>query len=184
MLMPNSIHVTMHRNRILILLSLVALVASCGTSPDARLEANKALVQRFGDTVNAADWDGLDALLTEDFQRHSQATAEMPEITSRDEFKALQRGFFASMPDQKVTLEYLVAEGDLVATYGMYSGTNTGPNNDIPATGRYAEMPFFTLFLIEDGRIAEVWVEWDNLGFLSQLGLFPPPMSEDEEETM
>ena len=30
-----------------------------------------------------------------------------------------------------------------------------------------------------EGKIAELWVEWDNLAFLKQLGHFPPPaMSE------
>ena len=30
------------------------------------------------------------------------------------------------------------------------------------------------MFRIDSGRIAELWVEWDNVAMLSQLGLFPP----------
>lgn len=29
-------------------------------------------------------------------------------------------------------------------------------------------------------RLAELWVEWDNLAMLTQLGLFPPPVSDDD----
>ena len=31
------------------------------------------------------------------------------------------------------------------------------------------------LFRIADGRIAELWVTWDNMSALGQLGHFPPP---------
>jgi hypothetical protein len=34
------------------------------------------------------------------------------------------------------------------------------------------------MFRIEAGNIAELWVTWDNLAGLVQLGLFPPPESE------
>ena len=50
------------------------------------LEANKDLIRRFAEVINAADWDGLDDLLTEDFKRHSQATAAMPVLSSREEW--------------------------------------------------------------------------------------------------
>jgi predicted ester cyclase len=63
-----------------------------------------------------------------------------------------------------------------VAAYATYSGTMTGPLGDLPATGKSMESKFMTIFRIEDGRIAELWVEWDNLSMLTQLGLFPPPV--------
>jgi predicted ester cyclase len=64
-----------------------------------------------------------------------------------------------------------------VAILGTYSGTNTGPMGDIPATGKSIESPFLGIFRIESGKVAELWVEWDNLAFLAQLGLYPPPPS-------
>ena len=48
---------------------------------------------------------------------------------------------------------------------------------DFPATGNAVQAPFLAMFRIESGRIAELWVEWDNVAMLSQLGLFPPPES-------
>ena len=153
---------------------LATLVVACGPRQTTQLEANKELVRRFTEVVNAADWNALDDLLTEDFRRHSQATAGPP-VNSREEFKALQRSFLASMPDQHIEGEMLIAEGDMVAAYAVYSGTHTGPMGDFPITGKRAESKFMAIFRIEEGRIAELWVEWDNLAMLSQLGLFPPP---------
>lgn len=137
------------------------------------LEANKELVMRFGEVVNTADWDALDDILTEDFRRHSQATPGV-EVTSLEEFKALQRSFLVGFPDQQVTIEKMVAEGDHVAVFGMYKATHTGPMGETPATGKAVDVAMMTIFRIEDGKIAEIWVEWDNMAMLTQLGLFPP----------
>ena len=44
-----------------------------------------------------------------------------------------------------------------------------------PPTGKRVEGPFLSFLRIEDGKIAEMWVEWDNLSMLTQLGHLPPP---------
>jgi len=91
---------------------------------------------------------------------------------------SLQKSFITSLPDQKVTTKILIAEGDKVAAYAIYSGTLSGPMGEFPATGKSTELNFITIFRIEEGRIAEIWVEWDNLTMLGQLGLFPPPQTQ------
>ncbi len=136
------------------------------------LEANKDLIRRFSDVLNAAQWDALDDLLTEDFRRHSQATTEMQEC-SREEFEFLLQGFLASFPDQRTSFDMLIAEGDMVAGYGTYSGTHLGPMGDIPPTGKAGDLKMVGFFRIEGGKIAELWVEWDNMTMLAQLGLLP-----------
>jgi steroid delta-isomerase-like uncharacterized protein len=157
--------------------SLIAIVAACYPSPNAQLEANKELVRQFTEATNAADWEALAAVVSEDFTRHSAATAGPP-VTSREAFVELQKSFLVSLPDQHVTIQQLVAEGDLVAGLSIYSGTHTGPMGDIPPTGLPVEIPFMGLFRIESGQITELWVEWDNVAMLAQLGLFPPPPPE------
>jgi len=151
---------------------LAAAALGCGPCPSDQLVANKELINRFAASINASDFDALDVMLTEDFRRHCQATPDV-QVKSREEFRELQESFLVSVPDQHIALEMIVAEGDKVATYGTYSGTQSGPMGEFPATGKYFEIRFFSLFRIEDGRIAELWVEWDNLATLSQLGLYP-----------
>ncbi len=160
-------------------MALLLIAAACAPSPCAQHEANKDLVRRFTEATNAADWEALAGLVAEDFERHSAATAGPP-VTSRDEFIQLQESFLVSFPDQRVTLRQLVAEGDRVAILATYSGTHTGPMGDVPPTGKSVEAPFMAIFRIEAGQIAELWVEWDNLLMLNQLGLFPPPDSSSQ----
>jgi steroid delta-isomerase-like uncharacterized protein len=171
----------MRLRNLVIPLILLTLTVACCPSPADQLEANKDLVNRFSAAINAADWDALDGILTEDFRRHCQATPDV-QVNSRDEFKQLQQSFLISMPDQKITTEMIIAEGDKVAFYGIYSGTQTGPMGEFPITGKSAEINFMSIFRIEAGRIAELWVEWDNIAMLSQLGLFPPPVASGDEQ--
>ncbi len=156
----------------------VLLTAACAQPTPKRLEANKDLVRRFAEATNAANWDALGGVVAETFTRHSAATPGPP-VRSRGDFIRLQESFLVSFPDQRVTIERLVAEGDYVAALATYSGTQTGPMDQFPATDKRVEAPFLSLFRIEDGLIAELWVEWDNLAMLSQLGLFPPPAAPD-----
>ncbi len=159
---------------IALLLALVVVAAACVPSGQREREANKMVVERFTEVLNAADFDALDELVTEDFRRHSQATGDV-QVNSREEFKELQRSFLTSMPDQRVTIQMLIAEGDKVAGLATYAGTQTGPMGEFPITGKAAVSTFLSVFRLEDGKIAELWVEWDNLAMLGQLGLFPPP---------
>jgi steroid delta-isomerase-like uncharacterized protein len=169
----------MRHRRLSIVIVLAALAVACGPCESERLDANKELVVRFTQAINAADWDSLDDIMTEDFKRHSAATAGPP-VTSLEEFKALQQVFYTAMPDQHIELDMMVAEGDYVAALATYTGTLTGPLGDFPITGKKSASPFLTIFRIEEGRIAELWVEWDNVAMLTQLGLFPPPPPPEE----
>jgi steroid delta-isomerase-like uncharacterized protein len=139
-----------------------------------RLEANKALIRAFNDAVDRRDYEALDKLLTEDFHRHSAASPEA-NATNRDEMKLFLQATEGTFPDVQNIVKMMVAEGDMVAVYATFTGTMDGPMGDIPPTGNRVEAPFISFFRIEDGNIAEMWVEWDNVNFLSQLGLFPPP---------
>jgi len=138
------------------------------------LEANKTLITRFAEAINTSNWDALDELVSQDFQRHCQATPDA-EVKSLQEFKDLQQGFIVGFPDQRVTMDLILAEGDHVATYGAYQATHTGPMGNIPATGKAVDVKMMTIFRVEEGKIAEIWVEWDNMAMLGQLGLLPPP---------
>jgi steroid delta-isomerase-like uncharacterized protein len=155
-------------------LLIIPLIVSCGPSTSDQLDANKEIVRQFAASINAQDWNTLEELITEDFHRYCQATPEI-EIKTSQEFMELQKSFLASIPDQKVTLEMLIAEGEKVAVYATYSGTQTGPMGNLPATGKHFESKYLGIFRIVNGQISELWVEWDNLAILTQLGLFPPP---------
>ncbi len=139
-------------------------------------DQNKELVRQFVEAGNRRDMDALDGVLAPDFVRHCEATPEV-NVRNLEEFKQFCRDTAATFPDLRVTLDTLVAEGNRVAFYGKFKGTQEGPMGPFPATGKQLESEMAGMFRIHDGKIAELWIIWDNVAGLVQLGHFPPPAS-------
>lgn len=150
----------------------VWLLASCAPAPDAALEANKELARHFVTVYNSGDYDRFDDFVMADMARHTKAGGE---VHSLEEFKADLRQTAQAFPDAREEILQIVAEGDRVVVFGNWLGTQTGPYGPLPATGKEAVVPFFYLFRMEGGKIAEFWTEWDNVNMLMQLGHFPLP---------
>jgi predicted ester cyclase len=72
-------------------------------------------------------------------------------------------------------VRFLLAEGEYVAFYNTYAGTQTGQWGPIPPTNKRFELEISGVFRIAGGQIAELWITWDNLALLTQLGQWPPP---------
>jgi steroid delta-isomerase-like uncharacterized protein len=161
-------------------IALSALYVGCDSQQEIDLDANKDLVRRFVEISNAAEWDQLAEIVAVDFQRHSTATAGPP-VRSLDDFVSLQESFLTTFPDQQVRLDNMISEGSFVAVRAAYLGTQTGPMGNLPATGKSVDAPFIAFFRIDAGKIAELWVEWDNVAILNQLGLSAPTLPEDNE---
>lgn len=170
----------MSKVKLFAVFALIVLCAGCESQQDNVLDANKNLVRRFVEISNAAEWDRLNEIVALDFQRHSTATAGPP-VRSLVDFISLQKSFLSAFPDQQVRLDNMIAEGDFVAIRAAYLGTQSGPMGNLPATGRSVDGPFIAFFRIDSGKIAELWVEWDNVAMLTQLGLSPPILPEDAD---
>jgi steroid delta-isomerase-like uncharacterized protein len=163
-----------HRFFYLVSFTLFLGVISCDQTETAKLEANKDIVRRFGEAVNNNNYEALDDIVTVNFVRHSQATPDV-KIRSLEEFKQFGKISAESFPDMKGTIEIMVAEGDFVAIYATFTGTQKGPMGPFPASDKKMESKTMAIFRLENGKIAELWIEWDNLVMLMQLGHFPPP---------
>jgi len=151
---------------------LVAAVLACGAGAPSSVERNKDLIRRNVEAMNAHDPEMLARTMSPDLVRHSQATPGLV-VDSFEDFLRMQRSDWATFPDARVAIDRMVAEGDLVAIFGTYTGTQRGPMGPYPATGRRMSIDIAGVFRIEDDRIAEIWITWDNMAALSQLGLLP-----------
>jgi predicted ester cyclase len=148
-------------------------VLGCVCEPCDEGQKNKELVAEALAVTEAGDLDRLEEFYTKDFVRHCQATPEL-EVTDFQGFKELIIRDRESFSDSKMILHRLVAEDDLVAFWGTYSGIQDGPMGPFPATGERMDVDFGGIHRIVDGKIAETWVTWDNLNGLAQLGHYPP----------
>jgi predicted ester cyclase len=80
-----------------------------------------------------------------------------------------------AVPDAVIAIELQAFEGDFGGFWANYSGTQTGPMGPFPPSGKRIDCPFAGIFRFEEGKIAEIWVTWDNIGILAGLGHITPP---------
>lgn len=81
--------------------------------------------------------------------------------------------FLRAFPDLALHLLDSIAEGDKVVTRYVFTGTHQGELQGVPATGKKIEFPGITIHRVEAGKVAEVWVQRNDLGLLQQLGAIP-----------
>jgi predicted ester cyclase len=137
-------------------------------------QRNKQIVMRFGEAYAGRRLDLLDDVVAPDFVRHCQATPDV-DVRSLEQFKTWLRQDWDAVPDAIMAPHLLVAEGDYVAMFASYSGTQTGSWGPLPPSGKHFQLDCGGVFRIAGGRIAEMWVTWDNLAVLAQIGYWPPP---------
>jgi len=143
------------------LIAVLPVVAQEESDP----EGNKALLTTWWETEATHNYADLGGFFAEDFVRHSAATtAVMPEtqVTNLEEYARFLQGTAAMFPDYHFTPLTLVAEGSYVAYYGVFSGT-------FAQTGNAIDVPMMGLARFENGRIAELWTEWDNVTWNAQM---------------
>ncbi len=139
------------------------------------LEENKQLVRRFVEAQNIGNLDVYDNLLAADFVRHNTTSGQ--DLHGREAYKAFLQEDQQVFPDFKANIEMILAEGNMVALYGTMSGTQRAQKGPFPPTGNTFETKIVGFFQIEQGRIAELWVEGNMLDVLTHLGHSTTPQA-------
>jgi len=168
------------RSEVVAILSIgaLALLAACNEgSPTEDVEQrNMAVVRKAHADLAAGDFDAFKAAITSNYVRHCQAMPpEFQELRGTDEFFAFLEDFIQAVPNYTDTLSNMIAQGDRVAYVSTMTGIQTGPMGGFPASGKSFTLVNIIIQRLEDGKVAETWVSWDNVAFLSQLGFMPQP---------
>lgn len=135
---------------------------------------NIRVARAMTEAINSRDLAALDAFVSANVVRHSAATPGLV-VTNLSEFRAFLETDIAAIPDSVQKIDIIFGSGDFVAIRAKYIGTQTGPMGAFPPSGNKLELTYIGILRFEEGKVAEIWVEWDNLDALTQLGHFPPP---------
>jgi predicted ester cyclase len=141
--------------------------------PTTTVDENKALVSQLYEAIAANDEAAMAALMAADVEYYTP---------SKGEREGSPEGFFhgqrANFPEATVTVDQLLAEGNMVAAYTSWTGTIQGTKAmffgnelDIPGVGLTSTWVSAVFFRIECGKISEVWPVSDRLGQLRDLGV-------------
>lgn len=130
-------------------------------------DESKSIVKRYLTAFNDRDWDRLEDLLAADAVEHGIHD----ELHGFDEIVDFLDSHFEAFPDYSGTTEAITAEDELVTVRYRATGTHTGEYKDLEPTGLTAEWTGLAMYRVENGKVAEIWVEEDRLGLLEQLDL-------------
>lgn len=141
------------------------------------LEKNKSIVRDYLEEVwNKKNPAAMARFIAPDYVRHCEAMPEpLQELRGIDGLEQMFTMTMASFPDWDEQIEILAAEGDKVAYLSRAKATQKAPFGPFPASGKSFNVTIIGIHRIADGKIAETWVTWDNIFWLTQLGLLAPP---------
>ena len=143
-------------------------------------EEHKDVVYRYAEEFwNEGNLEVADELLTAD----CLVTGLSPEGgMDRDGLKAYTDGFLTAVPDFHVEIHEMIGEANDVVARWTVTGTHegrfpAGPLAALDPTGKEMTVSGMKWFHFEDGKIATIWTNSDQLGMLQQLGAMPaqPP---------
>lgn len=121
-------------------------------------ESNKSIGIRVTAALNARDWETLSELMAPDILEGLRSDS-----------------FLDAFPDIQIIDEDILVDGDKVVKRWVDVGTHTGPYAGHAATGRRVSVPGISIDRIENGKVVETWLAWDELNLLRQLGMEKVP---------
>ena len=72
-------------------------------------------------------------------------------------------------------LREAMVTGNRVAIRWTSDGTHGGDYFGVPASGRQVHLEGLDLFHVQGDKISEIWIEYDNLAAMQQMGAIPTP---------
>jgi predicted ester cyclase len=128
---------------------------------------NKEAVRRFyEEVINKKNLVVIPELIAPDYVFHMT-----PEMKGPEAVKNYFAAAFAGFPDYHEKIDYMFAEGDMVATFSTATGTFTHKWGDVAPTGKKAMYPSANLCRLKDGKQVEVWGIIDELVVYRQFGI-------------
>jgi predicted ester cyclase len=84
--------------------------------------------------------------------------------------KQIAAAFRSAFPDLTWEIDFVLADGDLVAGRWTATGTHEASWAGVEPTGRSMRFSGINVFRFADGKVVEIWNHRDDLGLMQQLG--------------
>jgi len=128
-------------------------------------EQNKAAIRRLIDEIyHKGNMAVFDEIVAENAVLHdNERTTESLEMAKRQ-----IRMVINMYRDIQITIENMIAEGDIVAARSTFQGI-------FRQNGKKMTSPGLTMSRFKAGKIIEVWRAYDTANIFRQLGISPPP---------
>jgi predicted ester cyclase len=126
---------------------------------------NKAIVLNYIDRVwHRHDYSAIDEMIVPNYIQHAPNVPPGREGV-RTFFKMVDGAF----SDVTYTVDDAIAEGEKLVLRWTLRGRHTGPFQGLPPTNKDFALTGISIVKMEDGKLAENWVEQDLAGLMAQL---------------
>jgi len=175
----------MRRTAVLALFATTCLCAHLGVAqrnrpepvrPNPRLQAKaspeqmKGVVHRvFADLWNSGRYEATSEIYAGNCVVHERGKT-FPIDHSISDGKNLR----SAAPDVRMTPGEMSVQGDIVTVSWTGRGSHTGRANGLmKPTGKHFQVSGSSRFRIENGKIVEIWNDWDRNELFRQIGVSP-----------
>jgi steroid delta-isomerase-like uncharacterized protein len=136
----------------------------------AQVTVNIEIISRFEHAFRAGDLGTIDELCDPSLVDHDPAPDKEPTLVG---FKQKVAFFKAIFPDIKEDLQDIIASGDTVATRWVLTGSQQQEFMGIPAFGQTIRVEGMNFYRLKDGRVTDIWTQFDGVAMMQQLGAIP-----------
>ncbi len=141
-------------------------------------EANIATAQKMGEAINKGNLEEFHQIFAPGVVDHDPAPDQGK---GPDGFIGFFTQFRTAFPDLKIAVDHMVADEDNVAIAYTVTGTQNGPFQGIPATGKKIKARGMQIAKFDaNARIVERWGASDEAGIMQQIGAAKPSRSMNE----
>ena len=128
----------------------------------------KQLIRKVTDLIwNQRDLDSAVPL----FHKEMTYTGPRLQVSGRDEYCDLIRGFMDIITESSFTMHEMVEEGDKVFCRGEVTGKHTGPYGEVRPTNNPIKVQLMALMEIKDNQILSETEIFDEYGMLCDMGM-------------
>jgi len=156
--------------------AFLALPLRGHSQEETQLPEVKDTSNRFVAAFNAHDQHALDALHAHDIKFNAPGGFK---ATNAKDATAYAMTWLKAFPDGKMKVRSEIISGPWVVQELVMEGTHTAPlespTGTIPATYKKVVSYGVQLLRVENAKIAEARIYFDQLDLMTQLGLIPTP---------
>lgn len=133
-------------------------------------EENKELIRRgIEEVTNQRKLNLAPEYFAPDFKRHDLGRL-FPDRAGAGGVRDHISMILTAMPDMRLDVHEILADGDKVAVWYTLRGTHTGEFLGVRGTGGQVAVAGINIYRVVDGKVVETWQLSDGLGLLRQLG--------------
>ena len=134
------------------------------------VENNKSIALRYIEEMhNKRNLDVADELFSDECKIHlGQASF------NREDYKNIILRSSSTFSDITTTVDDLIAEGDKVVTRWTSRFIHQDKFMGVDPTYQQIKISGISIYRVNEGKIAEIWISWDRLSLMQQLGIIHP----------